>query len=272
MNNMIELSHVYFYVESRPLIQDVSLVIPEGEFAALTGENGAGKSTLLKLMMGLIRPASGSIIINGQDTKAMKVSQLAKSVGYLFQNPDRQLFGATVRQELAFGLDYLGITKSEADQRVNATLDELGLDPHRAPLSLSRGERQRVALASIFVRRPKLLLLDEPTTGLDYRECLQMMNSIARLNKETGATVLMVTHDMEIALDFAPRMLILSEGKLLADGQTHELMRDEPLLARACLMPAQMVALAARLRIEPGQADNADAMAAWLERRKGGAV
>jgi energy-coupling factor transport system ATP-binding protein len=144
-------------------------------------------------------------------------------------------------------------------------LETLKLDPDSAPHSLSRGERQRVALASIFVRRPKLLLLDEPTTGLDYRECMQMMQTIAQLNGETGATVLMVTHDMEIALDFARRILVLNNGQLLADGETKEIMRDEPLLAQAALIPAQLVALAARLGIPSDNAADADSMADWIE-------
>jgi energy-coupling factor transport system ATP-binding protein len=260
---------VSYAIESRELVSGVSLRVGAGEFAALAGENGAGKTTLLKLVMGLIKPTGGDILVGGASTRGLRVSVMARTVGYLFQNPDRQLFGATVRQELAFGLDFLGVAKDEADRRVGETLDLLKLDPDRAPTSLSRGERQRVALASLFVRRPRILLLDEPTTGLDYRECVQMMETVSRLNREDGVTVLMVTHDMEVALDFAPRMLALSGGKLLADGPTRGLMRDEALLKRASLVPAQMVALARRLGIAPGEADDALSLAAWVERRAG---
>lgn len=269
---MILLENVSYAIESRELISGASLRIGQGEFAALAGENGAGKSTLLKLIMGLIKPTRGDILIQGASTRDRKVSALARTVGYLFQNPDRQLFGATIRQELSFGLDFLGVSKSDAESRVEETLGWLKLDPDRAPLSLSRGERQRVALASLFVRRPSLLLLDEPTTGLDYRECMQMMNTVARLNREDGVTVLMITHDMEIALDFAPRMLTLSEGRIIADGSTRELMRDEAMLKRASLIPAQMVALARRLGLAPGEADDADSLAEWVASSvKGGA-
>ncbi|MDR0396896.1 MAG: energy-coupling factor ABC transporter ATP-binding protein [Oscillospiraceae bacterium] len=269
---MILLENVSYAIESRELISGASLRIGQGEFAALAGENGAGKSTLLKLIMGLIKPTRGDILIQGASTRDRKVSALARTVGYLFQNPDRQLFGATIRQELSFGLDFLGVSKSDAESRVEETLGWLKLDPDRAPLSLSRGERQRVALASLFVRRPSLLLLDEPTTGLDYRECMQMMNTVARLNREDGVTVLMITHDMEIALDFAPRMLTLSGGRIIADGSTRELMRDEAMLKRASLIPAQMVALARRLGLAPGEADDADSLAEWVASSvKGGA-
>ncbi|MDR1262439.1 MAG: ABC transporter ATP-binding protein, partial [Oscillospiraceae bacterium] len=125
---------------------------------------------------------------------------------------------------------------------------------------------------SLFVRRPTLLLLDEPTTGLDYRECSQMMNQVAALNRESGVTVLMITHDMEVALDFASRMMVLSGGKLITDGATRSVMRDETSLRRASLVPAQMVALAQRLGLAPGEADDAESLADWIaDNARGGA-
>ncbi|MDR2656728.1 MAG: energy-coupling factor ABC transporter ATP-binding protein [Oscillospiraceae bacterium] len=272
MTEMVRLSNVSYSIESHVLINGVSLRVDKGEFVALAGENGAGKSTLLKLIMGLIKPSDGDILIEGTSTRRQKVSTLARSVGYLFQNPDRQLFGATIRQELTFGLDFLGVSKDDGERRVNETLELLNLNPDRAPTSLSRGERQRVALASLFVRRPTLLLLDEPTTGLDYRECSQMMNQVAALNRESGVTVLMITHDMEVALDFSERMMVLSEGKLIADGATRSVMRDETSLRRASLVPAQMVALAQRLGLAPGEADDAESLADWIaDNARGGA-
>ncbi|MDR1263861.1 MAG: energy-coupling factor ABC transporter ATP-binding protein, partial [Oscillospiraceae bacterium] len=150
MTEMIRLSNVSYSIESHALISGVNLRVDKGEFAALAGENGAGKSTLLKLIMGLIKPSDGDILIEGTSTRRQKVSTLARSVGYLFQNPDRQLFGATIRQELTFGLDFLGVSKDDGERRVNESLELLNLDPDRAPTSLSRGERQRVALARLF--------------------------------------------------------------------------------------------------------------------------
>jgi energy-coupling factor transport system ATP-binding protein len=261
------LENVSFELSNRPIINDVGFRLEPGAFAALVGGNGAGKSTLLKIIMGLYRPARGAVYIDGEATRGMRVSAIAKKAGFLFQNPDRQIFGATVRAELAFGLAELGISSEEARRRVEGTLERLGLDGSRAPMSLSRGERQRVALAGLFARRPKILLLDEPTTGLDYRECMQMMRCVAELNEE-GATILMVTHDMEVALDFAPRMLILADGQLMAQGLTRDLMRDAELLERASLMPAQIVALSARLGIAPGEADDVDSLTDWIAARR----
>lgn len=267
---MIKLERVSFELGGRSIVNDVSFHMQPGAFAALAGGNGAGKSTLLKLIMGLYKPGGGAISIDGTPTAGKKVSALAKTAGFLFQNPDRQIFGSTVREELGFGLEQLGVSAQETAIRVDETIALLGLDASLAPMSLSRGERQRLALAGLFARRPKILLLDEPTTGLDYRECMQMMNSVAALNHAEGTTVLMVTHDMEIALDFAPRLLVLADGRLTGDGETRVVMRDEELLRRASLMPAQMVALSARLGIAAGVADDWESMAEWVSRKRAG--
>jgi len=271
---MIKLDDVRFSLPTGPVIDGASLHLERGKMAALAGGNGAGKSTLLKLIMGLYRPTSGQIFVDGEDTRGKRVSDLARKVGFLFQNPDRQIFGSTVREELAFGAERLGVPRDEVESRVDETIGRFGFGANSPPVSLSRGERQRLALAGLFLRKPRLLLLDEPTTGLDYRECMQMMNAVAELNRSEGVTVLMVTHDMEIALDFAPRMLVLADGKIAADGPTRELMRDAKLMNRAFLMPAQMVALASRLGIPPGEADDAESMAEWVAVRagKGGGV
>jgi energy-coupling factor transport system ATP-binding protein len=254
-------------IEGRAVLNDISFEITQGEFIVLLGENGSGKSTLCKLANGLLKPTTGKVLVSGEDTKTIKVSRIAKKIGYLFQNPDRQLCRNTVREEILFGLEFaLGETSSEAKtraqkmeaaaemeaekkRRCEEMLELFGLDGNRDPFGLSRGERQQCALASVLARRPELLILDEPTTGLDYRECVTIMDKIVSLNS-SETTVFMITHDMEVAADFGRRALILCGGELIGDGPIREILRDESLLDRASLLPPQIVSLALRMTDE----------------------
>jgi energy-coupling factor transport system ATP-binding protein len=229
-------------------IRDLSFVIETGEFVALLGENGAGKSTLCRLCNGLLKPSGGRVLLAGQDTRSVKTSLLARRAGYLFQNPDRQLCQNTVREEILFGLEYVltGMApeelEAEKQRRLEEMLDLFGLDGSRDPFGLSRGERQQTALASVLARRPEILILDEPTTGLDYRECVTIMDLISRLHAG-GTTVLMISHDMEVVADFARRILVLNRGALIGDGPVRDIMGNTELLGRASLLPAQIPAL-----------------------------
>jgi energy-coupling factor transport system ATP-binding protein len=245
---MMRFNHVCFDYDGseageEPVIQDVSFHIGPGEFVALLGENGAGKSTLARLGNGLLKPSSGSVEIMGRSTARVSTSLLAADVGFLFQNPDRQLCQNTVRAELCFGLEQRFPDGQARERRVEEMLALFALDGGRAPFGLSRGERQRVALASVLARRPRLLILDEPTTGLDYRECTAIMEIIGGQNR-ADAAVLMVSHDMEVVLDYSRRALVLSHGRLLADAPTRDVMKNTPLLEAASLLPAQIPALA----------------------------
>lgn len=244
---MIRMENVSLRLEGRMILHEVSFRIAAGEFVALTGSNGAGKSSLSKLCNGLYRPALGKVFFQNRDVSQTRTSDLAREIGFLFQNPDRQIFCRTVREELGFGLDALGLDAKECGRRVDETLEAFGLNGDHNPMLLSRGERQRVALAGLLTRRPKLLVLDEPTTGLDYRECMQIMNAVQSLNRDEGTAVLMVSHDMEIVHDCAARMLVLADGRLVADGPTRTVMRDAPVLERAALRPAQILELCKRL-------------------------
>jgi energy-coupling factor transport system ATP-binding protein len=233
-------------------INDISFEIGAGEFAALIGENGAGKSTLCRLCNGLLKPAAGKVTAAGMDTGTTKSSILARRVGYLFQNPDRQICQNTVRDEIRFGLEYVlapmppGEIEAEKNRRCDEMLSLFGLDGNRDPFGLSRGERQQCALASVLARRPALLLLDEPTTGLDYRECMTIMDIISNLNVR-GTTIVMISHDMEVVADFAKRCLVLSRGRLIGDGPVKQVMKDKDLLEKASLLPGQISALARKL-------------------------
>ena len=247
---MIECDSVRFgygKTKDAELIHRISLSIEDGEFVALTGENGAGKSTFSKLLAGILKPSDGKICVNGIDTKKAKNSMLAKTTGFLFQNPDRQLCTYTVRDEITFGQKALKTgTEEEISKRTEKIIERFGFNPDEAPFSLSRGQRQRLALASIIAVEPKVMILDEPTTGLDYKECMEIMSAVKELNKN-GTTVIMVCHDMELVLDFARRMIVLADGKIEADGKTLEIMRRKEILQKTCLLSPQIIQIALEL-------------------------
>jgi energy-coupling factor transport system ATP-binding protein len=251
---MLRFEGAGFGYGKEQILWDISFVIKRGEFVAVLGENGAGKSTLCRLCNGLLKPNVGRVCAAGQDTRLVRTSVLARRVGYLFQNPDHQLCQNSVREEIRFGLEYAlagsslspGELEAEKNRRCEEMLALFGLDGKRDPFGLSRGERQQCALASVLARKPELLVLDEPTTGLDYRECMTIMGIISALH-EAGTTILMISHDMEVVADFAHRILVLSGGRLIGDGPVREIMRDRELLDRASLLPAQIPALAQML-------------------------
>lgn len=261
---MIELEHVSFaYADQGPSVQDVSFRLEKGEFAAILGANGAGKTTTVRLMDGLLKPTSGRVLIQGVETVKSQVSERAAKVGFLFQNPDRQICKNTVREEILFGLRTVrGQEGEEALQaRTDEVLKEFSFTGDEEPFSLSRGQRQRVALASILAVEPEILILDEPTTGLDYLECCQIMDRIRRMNEEQQVTVIMVCHDMEVVLDYARRALVMAGGRLLADGPVREIFRDTELMEQASILPPQMIGLGLRLGTGFENADSPEDMA-----------
>lgn len=272
---MIQMEHVSFsYHEQGPSVQDVSCRIGKGEFVAILGANGAGKTTTVRLMDGLLKPVSGRVLIHGVDTVESSVSERASKVGFLFQNPDRQICKNTVREEILFGLETVrGEDGKEAlNARCEEVLKDFGFTGDEEPFSLSRGQRQRVALASILAVEPEVLILDEPTTGLDYLECCHIMDRIRRMNEEQQVTVIMVCHDMEVVLDYARRALVMAGGHLLADGPVREIFRDTVLMEKAAILPPQMIGLAMRLGEGFEGADSPESVAdAVLAIRKGGA-
>ena len=271
---MIELEHVSFaYPAQGPTVRDLSFRIESGEFVAILGANSAGKTTTVRLIDGLVRPTSGRVLIDGVDTAYSSVSERARRVGFLFQNPDRQICKNTVREEILFGLRTVRAEESaEAHEaRLSQVLREFSFTGEEEPFSLSRGQRQRVALASILAAEPSVLILDEPTTGLDYRECCHIMDQIQAMNRRQQVTVIMVCHDMEIVSDYASRALVMAGGKLLADGPVREIFRDRDLMERASILPPQITGLALRLGEGFEQADTPESMADFLlARAKGG--
>ena len=271
---MIQVENVSFaYSDQAATVKDLSFHIEKGEFVALLGANGTGKTTTVRLIDGLLRPTKGRVLIQGADTAVTSVSERARHVGFLFQNPDRQICKNTVREEIMFGLETVRNDESEEQlkARCDKVLEDFGFTGEEEPFSLSRGQRQRVALASILAVEPEILILDEPTTGMDYRECCHIMDRIRRMNEEQQVTVIMVCHDMEVVLDYATRALVMAHGQLLADGPVAEIFRKDELMEEASILPPQMIGLAQRLGDGFEQADSPEAMAeAVLARRAEG--
>lgn len=274
---MIEFRNVSAsYDGERAIVADVSFSIARGEFVAFVGTNGAGKSTTMRLVNGLLKPTTGSVLIEGTSTAALKTSELARKVGFLFQNPDRQVCNSTVRDELLFGFKALGRLDDEACRRVDAVIEELGLCADADPFLMNRGARQLLALASIVVLQTPVIVLDEPTTGLDYRECTKVMEMVGRLHA-LGTTVLMVCHDMEVVADYAARVVVMHGGRVVDDGPTFEVLRREETLAAASLVPPHMVGVSMEVvRRRPelagtavGRANTVEEMVAALERARG---
>ena len=244
---MIQFEHVSFgYPDHGGAVEDVSFSLTPGKITAIIGANGAGKSTISKLMRGLLKPVSGRVLLEGQDISGMKISALAKRMGFLFQNPDRQICRNTIAEELRFSLQFTVPEEKLRKEYMQEVLDALQLDPEDDPMLLSRGQRQRVAMATAMVHKPELLILDEPTTGLDYLECTRIMEYVRKIHRG-GATVAMVCHDMEVVLDYAEEALVMSGGKLLGSGRTEEVFRNRELLQAASLLPPQMIDLAGRM-------------------------
>ena len=248
---MIEFENVSAsYDGELPILRDVDFRIPDGDFVAFVGTNGAGKSTTMRLVNGLLKPSSGQVLVDGVPTTQLRTSQLAAKVGFLFQNPDRQICCSTVREELLFGFRAQGRVGAEVEAKVDAMIERFGFDGDAEPFLLNRGTRQLLALASIIVMEPPVVVLDEPTTGLDFRECAKVMDVIAELNAR-GTTVIMVCHDMEVVADYAKRVIAMTAGQVVADGETFAVLRDRDVLARTHLLPPQMVDVSLRL-VEDG--------------------
>lgn len=244
---VLTFDHVEFaYPNGGAAVHDLNLTLYPGELMGIVGQNGAGKTTLTKLLTGLLKPASGSVRVTGLDTAAVPTSRIAREVATLFQNPDRQICKDTVLDEVAFGLELGGMDRAEALRRAQLVIDRFGLPADEAPFSLSRGQRQMVALASVVVVEPKIVVLDEPTSGLDYRECMTVMETV-RTMAERGCAVIMVCHDMEVISDFAERIVVMADGRILDRGRTHELFSNIDLMRRAYVEPPQVIELSRRL-------------------------
>lgn len=249
-----EVSHVY--EGGIKALDQVSLKVREGEFIAVIGRNGSGKTTLVKHLNGLLRPSEGEVLIAGRRVEEMKVSEIGRTVGFLFQNPDHQIFAGTVEEEVSFSLRNLGFPEGEVGRRVKEALRAVELEGYEkvSPFLLTKGERQRVALASILALSPRVIVLDEPTTGLDYRQQREVMDLLRRLN-EKGHTIIVVTHSLWAVAEYAHRAILMRDGRVMADLPVREALTDEELLRKAGLRAPEIVKLASMFGVKLLSAD-----------------
>jgi len=251
-NPFIQVNHLDFaYPDGTKALDDINLSIQVGEFIALIGQNGSGKTTLSKLLNGLYKPTSGDVLVESLNSRVTPIVQMVRRVGYVFQNPDHQLFNNNCWDEIAYGPRNIQLSEEEVKVRVEEAAQVVGLPEifyEEHPFFLSKGLRQRVAIASILALRPQVIIVDEPTTGQDARQSIEIMEFLKELNEKHGHTVIIITHDMYIVAEYTRRVILMSEGRILADGSTAEVFSQPDMLRKAFLEPPQITQLAQSVR------------------------
>ncbi len=246
---MIETENVHYsYPNKVEALKGVSITIKDGEFVAIMGQNGAGKSTFVKHFNGLLKPSAGTVRSDGVETTKTSVATLARNVGFVFQNPDHQLFSETVEDEISFALKNFGFEPNVIEDRVTWALNLLSLTQYRktSPFLLSGGERKRVALASVLAWDPKTLILDEPTIGQDHEQKEILRQFILQMQTQ-GKTIVIVTHDVEFVAESNPRVILMKEGKIVADGMGKDILTDPAMLELSSIVLPQIAQLFTKL-------------------------
>ena len=242
----------YSYDGEKNALEDVSFDVKRGEFVSVLGKNGSGKSTITKLVMGVIEPDQGSMILNGQDLNELTIFERSQKVGVVMQNPNHMISHHMIFDEVAFGLRNRGVEEKQVEAKVLEVLELCGLSKYRHwPIeALSYGQKKRVTIASILALEPELLILDEPTAGQDYRNYTSMLSFIERLNRELGITVMIISHDMHLVLEYTTRSIVIADSKLIADAPMTEVFSSPALLDQANLATTSLYELATELGIE----------------------
>ena len=252
---LLEVRNLTFgYERGRQTLRDVSLTIHKGEMVSIVGKNGAGKSTFSKLVCGFETPDSGEILFQGRDLLQENIRHRAKHIGYVMQNPNQMISKTMIFDEVALSLRNMGKSEEEIREKVEETLKVCGLFPFRNwPVSaLSFGQKKRVTIASVLVQDPKLIILDEPTAGQDFHHYTEIMEFLRGLN-EKGVTVVMITHDMHLMLEYTPRALVFADGRLIADRSAAAVLCDPQLIRQAALKETSLFTLANQLGISPAE-------------------
>lgn len=241
----------FAYDENEPVLSDINFEVKKGEMISIVGRNGAGKSTLSSLICGFITPDQGRILLNGEDIAPLSIKERGEKIGLVMQSPNQMISKPMIYDEVALGLEVRGVPEEEIKERVYETLKICGLYQMRNwPVSaLSFGQKKRVSIASILVMNPEIMILDEPTAGQDYRHYTEIMEFLKRLNEEMGLTIIMITHDMHLMLEYTNRALVLSEGRLLKDARPSVVLTDEELSERAYLKKTSLYDLAVKCDI-----------------------
>ncbi|AHH95378.1 ABC transporter ATP-binding protein [Kutzneria viridogrisea] len=244
MSIQVEDLH-YTYSSGTVALQGVSLSIADGERVAIVGQNGAGKTTLVRHLNGIFRATGGRVLVDGQDLAGREIAELARTVGYVFQNPNEQLFARTVRAEVEFGPRNLGYDRARRDELVDWALTATRLTEHATshPYHLSLAERKRVAIASVLAMDTPVVVFDEPTTGQDHAGVRDVSEVIAQLHAR-GRTVIAITHDMDFVAENFDRVVAMAQGRVLADGTVHEVFADAEVVAGAAVEAPAMMRLA----------------------------
>jgi len=231
----------YTYPNRTVALKHINLNIYKGELVGIMGMNGAGKTTLIRTLNGLIRPLKGNVYIDGENIKSKNIGTISKKVGIIFQNPYHQVFSNTVEEEIKFSLKSLNLSKEEIQNRTNDVLNRFNLEKYkeRSPLNLSGGETKKLALASIFCRDPEIFAFDEPTLGQDAKEIDFFVNLINK-EKDRGKTIIIVTHNIEFAIEHIPRTILMANGNIIADGPTARVLTNEFLVNKSSLILPQI--------------------------------
>jgi energy-coupling factor transport system ATP-binding protein len=247
---VVQIENLFYRYPTRTdfALAEVSMSIEAGEFVAIIGQNGSGKTTLIKHFNGLLKPTQGKAIVCGRETTDLPTSELAKLVGYVFQNPDHQIFAETVRDEIAFGPRNLGFSPEHIEATMKQVLADMSLADtlEQMPFQLSRGQRQRLAVASVLAMEPSILIIDEPTTGQDWKESTALMELVRKLN-EKGHTCIVTTHNMNLVSLFARRVIVMRAAHLFLDGPTQDVFRKVDDLLTAGIKPPEVYYLAQAL-------------------------
>ena len=250
---VLEVKDLSFsYMHGEPVLQHVSFTLKKGEMVSLVGRNGAGKSTLSSLNCGFHRPDSGQILLNGKDITPLSIKERGEQIGLVMQSPNQMISKPMIREEVGLGLTVRGIPEDEVNRRVDETLKICGLYPFRNwPVNaLSFGQKKRVTIASILVMNPQILILDEPTAGQDYRHYTEIMEFLRRINQETGITILMITHDMHLMLEYTDRAIVIADGKLITDSTPAKVLTNETICRQADLKETSLYHLAMRCELQ----------------------
>jgi energy-coupling factor transport system ATP-binding protein len=251
----------FFYEENHPVIKDITLDIFSGDRIAVLGPNGAGKTTLIKHAIGLLRPKQGQVLVEGRDTQSMSVAEIAQTLGYVFQSPSHMLFAPTVQEELEFGPKNLGHSQTQIGKEVKEAIDIVNLTGMEAspPLALSFGQQKRVSIAAVLAMRSKILVMDEPSAGQDYRNYIEFMDAISQL--PNFSAVLFITHDIDLAVIYANRVLVINDGRLVCDGSPHEMLKDFLYLRENRLVPTTLLETNLKYYGKTGKFMRAEALA-----------
>lgn len=250
--SMLEVEGVSFsYVPGKKVLQDINFRIEKGEMVSIVGKNGAGKSTLSNLICGFITPNSGKILLEGEDISGLSIKERGEVIGLVMQNPNQMISKPMIFDEVALGLAVRGVPEEEIKERVHETLKICGLYPFRNwPVSaLSFGQKKRVTIASILVMNPRVLILDEPTAGQDFRHYTEIMEFLKDINERLGITIIMITHDMHLMLEYTDRAIVIADGRLIADDAPARVLTDSQIADRAYLKETSLYELAVKCGI-----------------------